>query len=119
MDTEILFNWKTGIGLLFIFFILSLVILLLIVPAKMANKRGRSGLFWFLFSLIISPFLSMLFLYFLGETDDKRKERIIEEERLRNLYRNPNFENKKNSENDLENWLKNNPNKTLNDYYNR
>lgn len=85
----------------------------------MANKRGRSGLFWFLFSLIISPFLSMLFLYFLGETEEKRRERIIEEEKLRNLYRNPARENKNHSENDLENWLKNNPNKTLSDYYNR
>ncbi len=53
----------------------------------MANQRGRSGFGWLVLSIIITPFLCMLFLYLLGETNDKRKERIIEEEELRNQYR--------------------------------
>ena len=69
--------------------IIILIIFLSVIVVKMANKRGRSGFGWFMLSMIISPFLCMLFLYLLGETDDKRKERIIEEEVLRNQYRNP------------------------------
>jgi|GEM_PF-1673493 len=86
-------NFMESYGLVFILFLLIVItflIVLLIIPVKMANRRGRSGILWFLFSLIISPFLSMLFLFLLGETDEKREERIIQEEILRNQYRNSN-----------------------------
>lgn len=85
----------------------------------MANKRGRAAWFWFLFSLIFSPFLSMLFLFFLGETKNKRRERIIEEEKIRNSYRNSERYSSTYSVNDREQWLKANPDKTFSDYYNR
>lgn len=81
---------QTGISLgslLILLFIVIAVIVLLIIPVKMANRRGRSAIGWFLFSLIFSPFFAMLFLLLIGETDDKRYERIIEEEELRNRYR--------------------------------
>jgi uncharacterized membrane protein YhaH (DUF805 family) len=67
--------------------IIALIIFLLVIIVKMANQRGRSGFGWLVLSIIITPFLCMLFLYLLGETNDKRKERIIEEEELRNQYR--------------------------------
>ena len=82
---------QSGIPLstvLILLFILAIIIILMIIPIKMANQRGRSAFGWFLFSIIFSPFLAMLFLLLLGETDDKRYERIIEEEELRNRYRN-------------------------------
>lgn len=74
-------------GLLLLLFIITIVVVLLVVPVKMANRRGRSAIVWFLFSLLFSPFLAMLFLLLLGETNAKRHERIIEEEELRNRYR--------------------------------
>lgn len=55
--------------------------------AKAARKRGRSGFFWFLIALFISPLLAMLFLLLLGDTDAKRREKIVSEERLRNSIR--------------------------------
>lgn len=74
-------------SIVILLFILTILIILIVIPIKMANRRGRSAIGWFLFSLVFSPFLAMLFLFLLGETDDKRYERIIEEEELRNRYR--------------------------------
>lgn len=85
---EITFDWKMFLFGVIILTIVAFTIMLLTIPVKMANRRGRSGTLWFLFSLIISPFLAMLFLALLGETDEKRKRRIIEEEELRARYRN-------------------------------
>lgn len=94
--------------------IIAIVIFLSVIVVKMANKRGRSAFGWFLLSLIISPFLCMLFLALLGETDEKREERIIEEEQLRNKYRNQDATNTNNA---MEKWLQENPGKSVNDYY--
>ena len=47
-----------------------------------AERLGRSGV-WFLFALLFSPFLAAFLLYMLGETNDHRKARIIEEESWR------------------------------------
>lgn len=85
---EITFDWKMFLFGLIVLAIIAFIIMLLVIPIKMANRRGRSATIWFLFSLIISPFLAMLFLALLGETDQKRKRRIIEEEELRMRYRN-------------------------------
>ena len=52
----------------------------------MAKKRGRSVLGWFLLSFfLISPLLGVIGLAFLGETEEKRKNRIMEEEELKEL----------------------------------
>jgi hypothetical protein len=53
----------------------------------MANKRGRSGVGWFIFSFFFSAFLGMLFLACLGETEEKFEERICDEERIKIMYR--------------------------------
>lgn len=57
----------------------------------------------------------MLFLALLAETDEKREERIIDEEKLRNMYRQNSNNTKPESE--VEKWLKENPGKSFNDYY--
>lgn len=76
------------LGIVIILLFLIFIIYLFVIPIKMANKRGRSVILWFLIGLLFSPFFSMLMLYFLGETDSKREERIIEEEQIRMRYRN-------------------------------
>jgi len=64
-----------------IFIILSIVLLIFVY--KMAKKRGRSGGGWVFLSLFISPLLSMIILACLGETEERRTNRIIQEEELR------------------------------------
>lgn len=113
---EVSFDWYGLAFTLIVVFFAALIIAFYVIPVKMANKRGRSTFGWFLFSLIFSPFLAMLFLFLLGETDEKRNERIINEEKLRNLYRNPNLVN---AESNLEKWLIDNSGKSINEYYSK
>lgn len=62
---------------------LSVLALFCLIPVSMAKKRGRSQFGWFVFSMLFSPILGMIFLAFLGETEEKRKERLTEEINLR------------------------------------
>lgn len=55
------------------------------IPASMAEKRGRSQAGWFIFSLFFSPLLAIVIISLLGETEEKRKERLWEEAELRAL----------------------------------
>ena len=57
---------------------------LCLVPAYMARQRGRSFWGWFFLSILLLSCLGgIVFLAALGETDEHRKKRIIEEERWR------------------------------------
>lgn len=116
--TEVYVNYPMILFALAIFIILILLLLLSFAVGKMASRRGRSVLFWFILSLFVSPLICMLILYLMEETDSKRRERIIEEERLRNAFRQPvtiMFD----SNNLYENWKRENPGKSLNDFYSR
>lgn len=115
-EPQITFEWKMLLIAIVAIAVIALLILLIAIPVKMASKRGRSGFGWFIFCLFFSPFLAMLLLAVLGETDKKRRERIIEEEKLRNQYREPAV---KNSTHEIKDWLHANPGKSLNDYYNK
>ena len=77
-------GFALGIGCMLL---LVLLILLYSLPSKMAKKRGRSGIGWFFFSLIFSPILAMFIIAILGETEEKRHERIRDEEKIRAMYR--------------------------------
>lgn len=115
-EPEIYIEWKPLLMCLVAIAIVTLIILSIVIPVKMATKRGRSGLGWFIFCLFFSPFLAIIIIALLGETDEKRRERIIEEEKLRNQYRDP---APANSQKNLEKWFQENPGKNLNDYYNK
>lgn len=52
-----------------------------------AKKRGRNTWLWFFISIFISLILAAILLLVLGETDEKRKERIAEEERIQKEIR--------------------------------
>ena len=58
----------------------------LLITVSMANKRGRNQVIWFILAIIF-PIYAMFALFFLGETDEKREERIIEEEQWRRMMR--------------------------------
>lgn len=55
-------------------------LLFYIIPAYMAEKRGRSVMGWFFLSILITPIYTAFIIFCLGETDEKRKERIFQEE---------------------------------------
>ena len=55
-------------GLAALYFSLWLFILL---PARMAEARGRSALAWVLTSFIFSPFLAIFFLWLLGDAGNR------------------------------------------------
>lgn len=73
--------------LVFLAAIVGLIYLYWKLVATIAKKRGRSVWLWFLLSFIISPVLVILLLLVLGETDEKHRERIAEEERIRKEIR--------------------------------
>lgn len=56
-------------GLAVLWFTLWLFILL---PARIAEARGRSALVWVLLSLIFSPFFAIFFLWLLGDAGNRR-----------------------------------------------
>ena len=74
-------------GILGIVFAVSLYIILLVDVAKAAKIRGRHAGSWAVFSLFVTPLISFIALIALGETKDKWKEKIEEEELLRSQIR--------------------------------
>lgn len=56
-------------GLAALYFSLWLFILL---PARMAEARGRSAVVWVLLSFIFSPFFAIFFLWLLGDAGNRR-----------------------------------------------
>ncbi|MBP1673383.1 MAG: hypothetical protein H6Q25_1198 [Bacteroidetes bacterium] len=56
------------------------------IIAIIASDKGRSGFLWFIISVFLSPLFTMLLLLLVGETREKRKEIIFEEEEFRMEY---------------------------------
>ena len=63
-----------GIGALILIGVVLLVIhvLICLIPFFMARKRGRSGLLWFVISLIIGWFWTIIILLIVGDTAEKK-----------------------------------------------
>ena len=82
-------NWAPIIIGIIVLGVLAYCLAFPLLIAQAAKNHGRSGILWFLFSLIISPLLAVLLLIALGDTDSKRKERWLKEEAIRNrVYNN-------------------------------
>ena len=74
--------------LLWVTFIVLCWVMFAVMVGIMASKRGRSVGGWVALSmLIISPLIGMIFLLILGETEEKKIERITAEEILRQEVR--------------------------------
>lgn len=86
-EPSVHFAWKEFLVVVLIAFLAVLLIMLYVIPVKMAKKRGRSQFGWFVFSIFLSPILAMVFLALLGESEEGRHQRIKEEERIRAMYR--------------------------------
>lgn len=69
-------------------FLTIVVIMALIVNAivlfyyvyEMANTRGRSAFYWIFFSLFATPVTGIILLACVGETEEKRIERLYQDE---------------------------------------
>jgi len=74
-----------GFNMMILILLVYLIIysLICLIPSKMAKKRGRSSFGWFWFSFLLSPVLGILVLLLLGETEENRKQKIIDDQLLR------------------------------------
>ena len=79
-----IFGEYTSIFILLLIIIgIAYIITTPICVAVIANKQGRSGFFWFFLSILLNPFFSIIILIALGDTDEKRKQKVIEDEKAR------------------------------------
>lgn len=63
-----------GIGAIILIGLAILIvhILICLIPFFMARKRGRSGVLWFIISLIIGWFWTVIILLIVGDTSEKK-----------------------------------------------
>jgi len=87
-------------GVLYIIFwlgIIAVYIALMVLLYRAADKTGRSTGGWTFFALFTTPLFCLILIYLLGETDEKRRERIKEEEELRMRIKEKSAEKEKDS----------------------
>ena len=65
-------------------FIFVITIVLTFVTASMARKKGRSGFGWFIIACFISPYITMIVLACLGDTEEMRKKKIESNNNIKN-----------------------------------
>ena len=73
--TSIIYGY-VGLLIFLIFFVIALSIALYVIVAKMAKDRKRSVILWVILSFFISPILSIIILYFVGEEDENSTKLI-------------------------------------------
>lgn len=84
MELSQTFEGLAPIILLLIVFIgIAYILIIPICVAVIAGNKGRSGFLWFLLSILINPFFAILILIALGDTDEKRRQKVIEDEKTR------------------------------------
>ena len=71
-------NFEVVLFVLLIIVVLAAIIGSCTLLASMAEKRGRSVIGWIVIGLLLFP-ASIVILFCIGETEEKRKERIEEE----------------------------------------
>ena len=55
-------------------------LILLYYVYEMSCKNGRSSLYWIFISLCLTPIFDIILLYCIGETEEKRRERLLKDE---------------------------------------
>lgn len=74
--------YTTYILLLVVALILAFILVYYLI-ITMANKQGRETVIWLLLSFFVSPIFVIVCLALLGDTNERRREKVIEEEKLR------------------------------------
>jgi len=83
-------NFLTGVVVFLILLgilYFAVFIFFLLCVHESAKNRGRNAGGWTLLAIFVTPLLCLPFLSVLGETKEKRKERIVEEELIRKQLR--------------------------------
>lgn len=62
-------------------------LILLYYVYELACKNGRSSLYWIILSLCLTPIISIILLSCIGETEEKRRERLWKDEEYLKLMR--------------------------------
>lgn len=88
MMNQVSGGFGSALIILIVFIAIAYVLLIPLFVAAIANKQGRSGFLWFFLSILLNPFFSILILIALGDTDGKRKQKVIEDEQIRMSIRN-------------------------------
>ncbi|MBD8390373.1 hypothetical protein [Dysgonomonas sp. BGC7] len=67
--------------------VIVVIIVLLVFVSEMAITKGRSTIGWIILSLLLSPILCIVLLACLGETEEKRRERILKDQDYLRVWR--------------------------------
>jgi len=71
-------------GMVFLFLIgIAVYVILLVAVVKSAKQKGRSSGLWFFLSIFFTPVFCLFILKCIGMTDEKRRELVVEEEKMR------------------------------------
>ncbi|MFG5857407.1 hypothetical protein LDB17_04295 [Dysgonomonas sp. Shenzhen-Wh21] len=79
-----------SIGFLAVILIIAVIVnalILLYYVYEMACKNGRSSFYWVAFSLCLTPIVSIILLSCIGETEEKRRERLLKDEEYLRMMR--------------------------------
>ena len=72
-----------SIGFFAVILIIAIIVnalILLYYVYEMACKNGRSSFYWVVFSLCLTPIVSIILLSCIRETEEKRRERLLKDE---------------------------------------
>jgi hypothetical protein len=85
MQTE--FNFIGFFTIVILIAIVINAIILFLYVYEMASKNGRSTFYWVVFSLCLTPIVSIILLSCIGETEEKRRERLLKDEEYLRMMR--------------------------------
>jgi len=85
MQTE--FNSMGFFAIVILIAIIINAIILFWYVYEIASKNGRSIFYWVVFSLCLTPIVSIILLFCIGETEDKRRERLLKDEEYLRMMR--------------------------------
>ena len=81
--------WRENILIVMDFIILFIVyVVLSFIVIPVATSKGRGGCSWFFLSLLISPIIVIIILLALGDTEELKQKRLIEQARIFAHYQN-------------------------------
>lgn len=85
MQTE--FNSMGFFAIVILIAIIINAIILFWYVYEMASKNGRSVFYWVVLSLCLTPIVSIIMLSCIGETEEKRRERLLKDEEYLRIMR--------------------------------
>ena len=92
-------DWSIIIIGLIVLLVIAYVLVFPFIVANIAEKQGRNNIRWFFLSLLVGPLFALLALIALGDTEEKRIKRIIDDEMTRKSIRDISLNDNKGTDN--------------------